>query len=353
MTSFHQDWFNRLSINQRIAERDGSLYHKLVNFATSMEPVLDHEPAYKPIAYTPHDFQHHIKNVLGNMSALLEGRLDLFSIEELFCLQCACIVHDIDMAYNPDGRPIHMFNGSAIINDRFKHDMFGTDGDLKESLEIFEGVGTVGASDATEFAYKISTKLAGFVSFLMHENAMYTEAISWIVLGHSDIKLQESVITTLELDCYDMMEKIVSDPSGKVFHLRAMSALLRWADELDCSQKRLPSTDLEPINEESKPHWDKLHIIRAVKINGQHVELMLDDRDFEVESDEPYELLYQRLEKLNRERTTINNCFKRILFDYVIADLSDEQLICDSKIKMRYQTYKDQKKKPSTSSGFR
>ena len=347
MSKFHEDWFNNLAINQDLAVRDVSLYTRLVTFATAMQPILNREPAYKPVAYTLHDFDHHIKNVLSNMSALLKDHIKSFSAEALFCLQCACIAHDIDMAYNPKGRNTHGYNGGAIINERFRYDAFATDDDLQEKLAAFEYAGTIGSDDASMFVEEIGTKLNGFVTFLMDDDAKYSETISWIVLGHSDIKLPDCTILTLEVKCYDDMQRILHDSAGKEFPLKVMAALLRWADELDCSQYRLKSPKEEPMNPESKKHWDMLRIFRNVDIDGPHVKLIIDDLFIQKDETHLFELLYERMEKLDKERNAVNRCFSSEHFSFSINDIGTKELEWKEERKEQYQQYIEQKKKDS------
>ena len=110
------EWFYNLPINQKIREygSNNTDYDALDRFAETMSKKLDARGWYSPVAYTPHDFTHHVRNVLGNASKLLANNLDKFSLEELYALQCACILHDIDMVYNPYQREIHGYNAASI-----------------------------------------------------------------------------------------------------------------------------------------------------------------------------------------------------------------------------------------------
>ena len=115
--------FFELEINQGIRgneDQETPKFNQLDLFTEVMKKKLNERGWYTKVAYTPHDFDRHIMNVITYASKLLAEWLHYFSIDELLAIQYACILHDIDMVYNPYQREIHGENAALILDPFFR-----------------------------------------------------------------------------------------------------------------------------------------------------------------------------------------------------------------------------------------
>ena len=99
--------FKDLEVNKKIIEWDGikkNAFDALDKFTDLIKGKLDMQNWYAPIAYTPHDYTHHVIHVLQYGSKILKPALDQFTMDDLLVFQYACLLHDIDMMYNPKAR---------------------------------------------------------------------------------------------------------------------------------------------------------------------------------------------------------------------------------------------------------
>lgn len=323
MKSGFGDWFDSLAINERIKNLDDSnlqKYNKFCRVVAIMKERLDDTQWFLPIAYTPHDFSHHVQQVLINASHLLALDLEQFSIDELLALQYACVLHDIDMAYNPYQRKIHGYNGAYILSP---YATALTDETTKNSLEEkfvenyahlndVKGCGNLPSEEIMEPIRSISDTVSKTINYILAD-AQLADAISRIILGHSDIKIDSDCrINTLDKAYYDDLEI----PLGKnqaPMRLRTLAAILRLADELDCSKQRIQGIlTTSGYPSDSQKHWDKLKIINSIKIYNRHIALHIDNciKEYIGTTFDGYELLSEIEKKICQEFNTVAACMK-------------------------------------------
>ena len=315
-------WYRDLAINREISKRDDGnqkKYRDLAQFASIMREKLDAPRWYVEVAYTPHDFSHHIKNVLSNLSTLMENHLDYFSIDELLALQYACILHDIDMVYNPYQREIHALNAAAILApfEKAQIDRKVAEGfkSVFQDFSDFCNAGNVPNSDVAATIKNIHELLTHTLDILVPDMQL-REAISYIILGHSNIKLKSAQINTLDKVFYKEID-LPLGPRSKQMKLRVLACLLRLADELDCSKNRIAGLDNEVITAEAKDYWDRLRIVSSVCAAPADLALNI-DKSFSNDIERNCALLYSVEKKIHQEIAAISKCFGEEQFHMIV-----------------------------------
>ncbi len=348
MSSRLGKWFEDLAINRKICDYEGTnpkQFDKLDQFAEIMKKGLDEHSWYLPVAYTPHDFSHHCKNVLTNASAILKGNLDKFSIDELLALQYACILHDIDMAYNPYQREIHSFNGARILAP---YESIGIKEEIQKDfdshyqiLHDINRVGDIPHEDIYETLQSVLETVSTSVNYILNSQKL-SRAVSRIILGHSDIKIDKlHRINTLDRVYYSDLD-LPHGPNQNQMKLRILAAVLRVADELDCSQQRIEGITRPSMPSESKKHWDKLELISSVTITSV-IKLSVDKycHDLRTKPSYAYEMLFEIEKKVNQELKTMQKCLEEedfpILFSKAVIDFRE-----DSSHSADYEKYKQE-----------
>lgn len=346
------EWFEKLSINTEIRKRDAtnlSLYSELDKFTETMSSELDRKKWYDPVAFTPHDFSHHVKTVLQYGSELLTDSLAQFTIDDLLVFQYACILHDIDMVYNPYGREKHSVSGSQIL-DNFSNERIKTTVDeilssVSNDIQDMSDSEDAAAADREELIAKVHNTLHTIINFLI-PNGKYQEAIGMIILGHSDIKLdnrrnnfspKEFRIDTLRKEFYQ--NEIRGSENREKIKTRVLAAILRLADELDCSKQRKFDIDdtLMPI--ESQKYWERLELINDVVIELPNISLIINSSYIANHNDRNhcFELLRGVHEKIEKERKTVTDCFKDERFPLMIGEVKLQ--FNNPKIEKEYNQY--------------
>ncbi len=347
MSSRLGKWFEDLAINRQICNYEGTnpeQFDKLDQFAEIMKKRLDEHSWYLPVAYTPHDFSHHCKNVLTNASAILKESLDKFSIDELLALQYACILHDIDMVYNPYQREIHSLNGASILAP---YESIGIKEEIQKEfnshyqiLHDINRIGDIPQDDIYETLRSVLETVSTFVDYMLNSKKL-SRAVSRIILGHSDIKIDKlHRINTLD-DKYYNDFTLPHGPNQTQMKLRILAAVLRVADELDCSQQRIEGITIPSMPSESKKHWEKLELIGSVTI-APVIKLSVDKycKNLRKEPSYAYEMLFEIEQKINQELKTMQKCFGEenfpILFSEAVIDFKD------SSYTAAYEKYKQE-----------
>lgn len=314
--SVNGSWFDNLSINLSMKSKEGdklTRYSTFDSFVKLMREKLDRTQWYTPIAYTPHDFSHHIRNVLQYGSKILNGVLDYFTFDDLLVFQYACVLHDIDMVYNPYGREIHSFTANTIL-DNFAGERIDAaiQGKLKgivSDVVDMADCGTAPKDAQTELISQIHSSLS---QFLMHmiEDESYRKAIGQIILGHSDIKHKGGKINTLAKEFY--LTSITGSQEYQKIKTRILSATLRFADELDCSALRINGISFPMIPPEGRKYWERLKLISNVDISMPNIKLEIDCDYIKNSADrnECYAWLQEVHDKIENERTTVVQCYE-------------------------------------------
>ena len=316
MDSSSGEWFNELEVNESIWQKSSvnkDEFIQLDRFVGLMRTKLNNHGWYAPVAYTPHDFDHHIVNVLTNASKLLVGEFNNYSIQELLALQYACVLHDIDMVYNPLQREKHSLNGAQIISSFIEKndELAKIADDISNQIIDLTSAKGIQASSSNDTINNIHTFLKNSIGFLIPDRNMQ-EAISLIVLGHSDIKIQkDKSINTLDSNIYK--KHII--PLGKKrqpMKLRVLAAIMRFADELDCSKQRVSdiSRERNQIPKEAEDYWDKLELIDSVNIEGNTITLRVNESFIKKNKRRGFVLLKSIEDKIEKERVIVNKCFR-------------------------------------------
>ncbi|QTE70057.1 HD domain-containing protein [Clostridiales bacterium FE2011] len=336
--------FSKLAINERIMELDnaeGKALNDLDQFTELIRHRLDEKQWYAPIAYTPHDYSHHVIRVLQYGSKILSSSLDVFEIDDLLVFQYACLLHDIDMIYNPKARQIHSMEASLAINpysdkqiedaaQRCIRSLYAGINDLEDCQEISDVIKESLTQDIHNYLHIV-------LSFLLMDQSDYWEAIGQVVLGHSDIKLTNTRINTLEKEFYE--SHVIGVRSQEEIKTRVLAAVLRLADELDCSKHRKGGIDTRNFPPEAKDYWKKLDLIKQVKFEMPKIELQVNSAFIHDDKDKVdcYKLLHEIHEKIQKEYKTVKKCISDARIN---INIEEPELVFDDPIlKKNYDAY--------------
>ena len=94
--------FDESIIWQYIYNKRKELAEVIIDIAAHISSKYDGDVAFRPTAYTPHDFKHHIIGVIKNADDLLINTFRDFDVEDLFCFLLSCVLHDDGMIHYPD-----------------------------------------------------------------------------------------------------------------------------------------------------------------------------------------------------------------------------------------------------------
>lgn len=307
-------------IMERIKTKKDSWAQLIIDIAAYFAIKYDVDRAYFSKAFTPHDFSHHIVNVIEIASQILEVHIDKFDPEDLFCFVLACILHDIGMIYYPaENRFYHSFVAANMISE----DIFDSD---NTSNGIYEKIKQYAETNKPALSTpQLLTDLKNLVQDQLDTRAITTtqkQKIAVMVLGHSDLKFKEETINTLAPDLYNVWD------FGSFLNINVLAAFLRWADELDLSQSRCNGIIRAELPPDSQPFWDKLNLISKVRITPGRIILTVDGKAYKTNKNEALQLIDEILNKVNKERTTCNELFStcdKTEFSFPEVALSNNQ----------------------------
>lgn len=345
------EWFSDLAVNKEIQARDGLSGKQMTEldaFTERMQKLLDKQIWYSPVAYTPHDFSHHVKTVLQYVSAILKDQLAFFSIDDLLVLQYGTILHDMAMIYNPGDRAVHSKAAYSILDvyadEKVRASVrMALDG-INSDIEDMADIGSPATDAEQELCSHIYSTLQVLMKHYIPDDG-YRRCIGQVILGHSDIKLKNSQISTLRKEFFEEQELgFISDKPVKA---RILSAVLRLADELDCSYRRKADINDANIPEESKKYWDRLNLIRNVRISPPQIILEVDCNYIKHHDDRQqcFYWLQEIHEKIEEERKTVISCFEDEHFSLNLSQIRVQ--FRDKHIEEHYQEYCSKKKQES------
>lgn len=299
-------------IVKRIHDAKPKKVQMLIDFAFYFEEYYDVERAYITTAFTPHDFKHHIISVMNIAGQLLDGMAERFDVDDLFCFMLACILHDIAMIHYPEEfRKYHSYKAAEMIGDLIQ--------EKKPVNEFYEEMTTLVNNKNNKVEVEKPEDLEMMSQRVKEQldkcsiTSQQRKKIAVMVLGHSDLKLKEKTIHTLDREAYNKL-------SIKGFSkIHSLAAFLRWADELDLSETRRQGILENDLPDSSKEFWEKLYLVQDVDINPGRISLTIHSDRFDelkekYEKDKtgkkhPCQLINEILDKVNKEKDTCNNVF--------------------------------------------
>jgi len=207
----------------------GDYYLRWTAIRQIWAPRLDKGTVSQKEDFTPHNHTNHNVGIYKILSEVLIPKSAYGSelnAESLFVLNVAVLLHDIMMTYKPSVRAQHSKEARDFILETFRDENFNV-------------------------------------------SSPETEAIAFVILGHSDIKdkINKTTISTI-----DMLPKeegdFINGLLGKI-NVLLLSALLRLADELDIHAGRTHvfNSARREIKESSIPHWRKCEILNYPQKN--------------------------------------------------------------------------------------
>jgi orotate phosphoribosyltransferase len=145
--------------------------------------------------------------------------------EELFCLCCATLLHDIVMTKSPRLRAGHSAEARRIIRQEFEN------------------------AKGTFTAFNLPDSLV--------------DCIADIVFAHSDVKDDRGNVVERSLEV--VRDQVHSGETGRI-RTYLLAALLRLGDELDCTSERINGAQRLNVREQvaANPHWRTCALIREV-----------------------------------------------------------------------------------------
>lgn len=263
---------NSKKIIKYLKEENKDLYNNWITICNSYNETLDAGPQYTSVAFTPHDFKHHSMNIYDILDRLLTeiSISEVLTPEEIFILLVSVVLHDIQMAYDPSKRETHSELGKKFVEDQHS-----------TSNSIINKNLTSGQA----------------------------EAVGLVILSHSDLK-EGKKINTLSL----LPEK-GNQPDGAYgeINVSTLGALLRIADELDVTSKRIEGMDIDEyaINQDSEQYWKQCKLFNAIRMyspNTQTIQLQVNERVYDLSGDQENDLKCIRnvKNKIQEELDNIN-----------------------------------------------
>ena len=294
-------------------------YKKLVS---SIEGFLNEDRPQKTIAFTIHGSDH-IQLVYNYINNIISDPR-YFTSENLLILNVATLLHDIAMAFNPDDwRSIHGIVGAYII--------------IGEPF-ILNGIDYSDLIPKTKQLEAVRTKISNIISLSFDKEQI--KAIAIVVACHTNIKIKgkDDINLIEKLDNYSKKDYPISTESNKSYDIKNLSYLLRLADELDVSTKRLGTKDINcyKIDTASQLHWDRLNLISRVMLENKCLVLVVDSFEFKNHS-EPKGEIYNIYKKIKQEYKAALKHFNTN--DFTLS-FNDIQVHCgDNKIKEQMDQY--------------
>lgn len=278
----------------------------IVDIAHYIENKYDRDVAYKAKAYTPHDFKHHISNVIQIADKLLMNIIHDFVPEDLFCFLLACILHDIGMVFYADkNRFYHSYIAAKMVYKKISSSVIVPNIMYKDIIDYAEKNEPI--LDNPEQIERLANGLQEQFDNYDFIGDLQKQKIAVMILGHSDLKFMspKKTFNTLDNEIYSGWD---FDPCSSV-HI--LAAFLRWADELDLSADRCKGIRIDELPEESVPFWNKLNLVKKVTITPGRITLTIDRGTFVNNQEESYILLKEIIGKLNTERITCGRVFEK------------------------------------------
>lgn len=289
------------------SEGRAPLANCIIDIAAYIENKYDGDVAYRAKAYTPHDFKHHILNVIKIAGDLLKRNLSDFSTEDLFCFLLACILHDIGMVFYADqNRFYHSFVAAKMVCEEILSLESAPNQMYKEIICLANS--NKPELDNPEVIDNFKKELQGLLNnYSTSIGNLQKRKIAVMILGHSDLKFPtpKKTFDTLHNDLF----------SGWGFHpcsaVHILAAFLRWADELDLSSTRCQGIRREELLADSMPFWNKLKLVDSVSITPAKITLYINRPVYKANQEESYIYLKEIIEKLNKERITCRRVFEQ------------------------------------------
>lgn len=245
---------------------------------------LDSGAVSSKIKYTSHDYSHHCVNIYSNIeNIVLKRSCNELTPTELFLLNVAVIMHDYVMSVDTERRLTH-------------------------------------ARDAAEYIMKSINNIKGteLNHLLTNEEA---QLISYIILGHSDIKENDTEINTLKYVEEIYLEKYYASP----IKIPYLAAILRLADEFDCTANRLigPLEEVGLTNSKedvnSKKHYRKLQLVERIGIrqypsNVLYIycnDFVLDEKTYNEDAQNLLEVREKLLKEISNVKQNVYNYFEQ------------------------------------------
>ena len=255
-------------------------FHKWIAFRTVYQPILDEGAYSSEVKYNTHNYSTHCVNIYKNIDKLIDWNSDNKpTVEELFYLDVAVILHDLCMAVMPQKRPQHS----------------------KEAYEII--LNKINSPDRNEINGLLKLSEA--------------ECIAEIILGHSDVKVEEKSEDTIKYLIDKYRGYVESEyETNRICHL---AVILRLADELDVTYDRINrkftemSFDTEDENDRvSMKHYRKLQLVKKItqdKDENNRLILEINDKEFGIESGDDEDLIAEVKNKIESELQNTNRVF--------------------------------------------
>lgn len=212
----------------------------------------------RDIGFTPHDFKHHCIDLYLILSKILPEKFykKYSKGSNLFVLLTGVLFHDIIMAESSDAesRRKHSEDGKKWIED-----------------EIF-------SNGDTSLKRNFEKELAS--------------ALGDVILAHSDVKDEDGeIIRHTFLEVFDNNKDELKIVNEEEINVPYMAAVLRLADELDISYKRVEGTGYERKSntDESRLHYEICKYFEPIKVSDHCIEIVVLNQEFErvPEEDKP------------------------------------------------------------------
>lgn len=263
---------------------------------------LDKKGVFNPIAYTPHDFSNHCRDILVAIDELLDKNdkgvykaieSKCITKESLYILAASVVLHDISMLCNPIRREKHSEESALTVFEHFD-----------AAFKLYD--------DYTNDQKQYKERFANNINVLLGETVddKYRLSIAEIISAHSDTKYKDGdKFRTLEALVETKSSQCPTDNNNKKINLRLLAALLRFADELDVTNARITGYDAkEYMNEDSLSHWRKLQLIDHIEYNEPNIDLVVINQlvlnDGDTRND--LELLIEVRDKIQEQLSYLN-----------------------------------------------
>lgn len=210
----------------------------------SLARILNSRVKEGPHTYTDHGIGHSdrildaLNDLIGNdgypavpyekRHSSANRKSDRLSHYELYLLAVAALHHDVEMQYNPAARNTHADGGKKRIQKEFNE------------------------------AFKSASMYASPL-----RSSEEQEAVSYIVKAHSDSRKNNgSIEHTLRL----RPPKLRSPDGAGEIRTHILAALMRMADEMDCTVNRILNQPIEAMQAqgESKRHFRKCEVVLSL-----------------------------------------------------------------------------------------
>lgn len=249
---------------------------------------LDGGPVLSEIGFTPHDYSHHVVDLIEIYDSILPDTfVSIDNQDSIFILLVATLFHDYGMLVKWDiqTRDIHAEKGKKLFLDLFN----------EESSNNF---------------------INSFIS------NRYKNLIADIIYAHSDCKNDGKTISFSFDEICEKYEKTDVEYKGEIDHrtidVPFLAAILRLADELDNSQNRIKgiACDINYNTEESAKHYRLCKLLLPIEVSKNKGTILIspDESKFNLDPDETdcqtasdAAFILERYDKINREFRNLSN----------------------------------------------